>query len=119
MFESGGGGVQKEWGVWGYSHRRKKSEFQILVPKMAYFDWNMENIFIYFANKGGEISPLRCWVSGPDPSPPGGNPVYLLVIWNLKQNVWPSLRIYVGYVILTLSGYFILYFKHYSCNETW
>ena len=48
---------------------------------MAYFNWNcyqyMENIFIFFANKGGEgISPSLVLSRGglEPPSPPGRNP---------------------------------------------
>ena len=36
---------------------------------MAYFNWNMKNILIIFANKGWYPT-LWCWVGGSGPPPP-------------------------------------------------
>ena len=77
-----GGGVQKGWGVWGHSPRRKKSEFIFWCLKWSILT---EITGFFFANKGGIFPPVV--LSGGIRTPPGGNPVKPVDIWSIDVYV--------------------------------
>ena len=122
MFERGGGSKKGGWSG-GPPTGENKSEFQynqclkwpILTEITAKYG---TYFYLLYQQGGGGYPPLGAELGTKPPPPPRRKPCVFVSYMKFKAKCLTSLRIYVGYVILTLSGYFIIYFKQYSCSET-